>query len=99
MNRTNGDDLIEQSVLGIIGSLDRPGSPAGEAKQAFHMDKSGRTQVVRQLFRDRLLKVSWADVLQVTDKYLVGQDGHRAVVAPRGTAEIASKLGLTIGEY
>lgn len=99
LNRTNGKDLIEQSVLGIIGSLDRPGSPAGEAKQAFHMDKSGRTQVVRQLFRDRLLKVSWADVLQVTDKYLVGQDGHRAVVAPRGTADIASKLGLTIGEY
>ena len=97
--RTNGDDLIEQSVLGIIGSLDRPGSPAGEAKQAFHMDKSGRTQVVRQLFRDRLLKVTWTDVLQVTEKYLVGQDGYKAVVAPRGTADIASKLGLTIGEY
>ena len=97
--RTNGDDLIEQSVLGIIGSLDRPGSPAGEAKQAFHMDKSGRTQAVRQLFRDRLLKVTWTDILQVTEKYLVGQDGYKAVVAPRGTADIASKLGLTTGEY
>jgi len=92
-------DLVEQAVLGIIGSLDRPGSPAGEAKQAFHMDKGGRTQAIRQQFRDRLLSVNWADVQRVADTYLRGQQGSRAVVAPRGTESMGEKLGLIVQDY
>ncbi len=99
LQQKTGDHLIEQSVLGIIGSLDRPGSPAGEAKQCFHMDKTGRTREIRQNFRSQLLSVNWKDVLQVTEKYLKNNEGSRAVVAPRGTADIANKLGLKIGEY
>lgn len=95
----NGRDHVEQAVLGIAGSLDRPGSPAGEAKQAFHMDKTGRTRELRQNFRDRLLAVTWADVIRVTEQYLKGQDGFRAVVAPRGTESVADKLGLVAGDY
>lgn len=99
LNIKSGDDLVEQSVLGLIGSLDRPGSPAGEAKQAFHMDKGGRTKVIRQQFRDRLLNVSWADVQRVADAYLRGQQGSRAVVAPRGTESMGEKLGLIVQDY
>lgn len=99
LNMKSGDDLVEQSVLGLIGSLDRPGSPAGEAKQAFHMDKGGRTQIVRQQFRDRLLAVTWADVQRVADTYLRGQEGSRAVVAPRGTENLGEKLGLIVEDY
>jgi Zn-dependent M16 (insulinase) family peptidase len=99
LNMKSGDDLVEQAVLGIIGSLDRPGSPAGEAKQAFHMDKGGRTQAIRQQFRDRLLAVNWADVQRVADTYLRGQQGSRAVVAPRGTESMGEKLGLIVQDY
>jgi len=91
--------LIEQSVLGIIGSMDRPGSPAGEAKQAFHMDKTGRTQAIRQCFRERLLAVSWQDVIRVTEQYLHNQDGMPGVIAPRGSQGVADALGMTIDEY
>lgn len=91
--------LIEQSVLGIIGSMDRPGSPAGEAKQAFHMDKTGRTQAIRQCFRERLLAVSWHDVIRVTEQYLQNQDGMPGVIAPRGSQAVADALGMTVDEY
>jgi len=99
LNIKQGDHLIEQAVLGIIGGLDRPGSPAGEAKQAFHMDKTGRTRTLRQLWRDRLLAVTWEDVRRVADQYLKGQSGYKAVVAPRGTQDLAAKLGLTAADY
>ncbi len=99
LNKASGDDLVEQAVLGIIGGLDRPGSPAGEARQNFHLDKSGRSRELRQQSRDRLLGVSWADVRRVADQYLKGQAGSKAVVAPRGTSAVAETLGLGVVDY
>lgn len=99
LNRSNGDDLIEQSVLGLIGGMDRPGSPAGEAKQYFHQDRTGRTRELRQQFRERLLATQWSDIQRVAAQYLQGQNGVKAVVAPRGTQSVAEQLGLKVAEY
>ena len=99
MNRASGDDLVEQSILGLIGSMDRPGSPAGEARQFYHQDRSGRTRILRQQFRQRLLSTGWADVQRVAEQYLKGQSGSRAVIAPRGTEALAEKLGLIANDY
>ena len=93
------EDLVEQAILGIIGSMDRPGSPAGEAKQAFHLQKTGRSAVLRQAFRQQLLAVRWQDVMRVCDTYLQGQSGSMAVVAPRGSEQVAKNLGLDSEEY
>ncbi|UTW49911.1 insulinase family protein [Bacterioplanoides sp. SCSIO 12839] len=93
------EDLVEQAVLGIIGSMDRPGSPAGEAKQAFHLDKTGRTRMIRQQFRERMLRVNWDDVVRVTEQYLKNQTGYSAVIAPKGTQAIAETLGLQTAEF
>ena len=94
LERKDGDELVEQAILGIIGGMDRPGSPAGEAKQAYHMDKTGRTYALRQEYRQRLLATRWADVQRVAKQYLQGQDGSMAVVAPRGTDAMAAKTRL-----
>ncbi|MDP2608712.1 MULTISPECIES: insulinase family protein [unclassified Oceanobacter] len=99
LERTNGDDLVEQAVLGLIGGMDRPGSPAGEAKQAFHMDRGGRTRALRQQYRERLLSIRWSDVQRVAATYLQGQEGSKAVIAPRGTQDIAAALGLTAQDF
>jgi Zn-dependent M16 (insulinase) family peptidase len=99
LERKDGDELVEQAILGIIGGMDRPGSPAGEAKQAYHMDKTGRTYALRQEYRQRLLATRWADVQRVAKQYLQGQDGSMAVVAPRGTDAMAAKLGLIATDY
>lgn len=92
-------ELIEQSVLGIIGNSDRPGSPAGEAKQFFHLDRSGRTLALRQQFRARLLACTWQDLQEVAERYLLNQNGSRAVIAPRNTSKQAESLGLIANDY
>ena len=97
--RKSGDDLIEQSVLGLIGGMDRPGSPAGEAKQSFHQDKSGRSKALRQQFRERILATQWHDVQRVAEQYLRNQPGSKAVIAPRGSDKLASNLGLIANDY
>ena len=97
--RKSGDDLIEQSVLGLIGGMDRPGSPAGEAKQSFHQDKSGRSKALRQQFRERVLATQWHDVQRVAEQYLRNQPGSKAVIAPRGSDKLASNLGLIANDY
>ncbi len=64
------DRLLEEAVLGVVGGLDKPGSPAGEAKQAFHGDLFGRTSDIKKTFRDRVLETSMADLKRVTETYL-----------------------------
>lgn len=99
LQRPAGEDLVEQSVLGLIGSMDRPGSPAGEAKQFFHLDRSGRSRLLRQQFREGLLRTRWADVQRVAAQYLREQTGQRAVLAPRGSEALAEKLGFVANDY
>ena len=94
LNDAKDEGLVEQSILGIIGSMDRPSSPAGEAKQIHHALKSGRTPERRLAYRQGLLAVTLADVKRVVETYLLNGDGKKAVLAPKGTADIAAKLGL-----
>jgi Zn-dependent M16 (insulinase) family peptidase len=94
LNDAKDEGLVEQSILGIIGSMDRPSSPAGEAKQIHHALKSGRTPERRLAYRQGLLAVTLADVKRVVEMYLLNGDGKKAVLAPKGTADIAAKLGL-----
>jgi Zn-dependent M16 (insulinase) family peptidase len=61
---------LEQAILGVISGLDKPGSPAGEAKQAFHNSLFGRSPQQRLEFRQRLLQVSLDDLKRVTLQYL-----------------------------
>ncbi|MFL0806863.1 MAG: insulinase family protein [Oceanobacter sp.] len=99
LNQSQNEALVEQAILGLIGSLDRPGSPAGEAKQTYHMERAGRTLAMRQQYRERLLATTWADVQRVADTYLREQTGSQAVIAPRGTQATADKLGLTAIDF
>lgn len=94
LNDAKDESLVEQSILGIIGSMDRPSSPAGEAKSIHHALKAGRTPARRLAYRQGLLAVTLADVKRVIETYLLGVEGKKAVLAPKGTGDIATKLGL-----
>ncbi len=94
LNDAKDESLVEQSILGIIGSMDRPSSPAGEAKSIHHALKSGRTPERRLAYRQGLLAVTLADVKRVIETYLFNVDGKKAVLAPKGSDDIATKLGL-----
>lgn len=80
-----GFDPIEESILGIVASVDAPSSPAGEAKQSFQNGLFGRDAAYRRQLRDRVLAVTIDDVKRVAQTYLRG-DVSRAVVTNETTA-------------
>lgn len=71
---------LEEAILGVVSSIDKPGSPAGEAKSAFHSLLFGRTPEQRQRFRKDILKVGIDDLKRVTQQYLADKDYSVAVL-------------------
>ena len=71
---------LEEAILGVIGTLDKPGSPAGEAKQDFHNRRFGRDWEQRMRFRRAILAVSDEDLRRVCSTYLVPERASIGVV-------------------
>ncbi len=88
--------LLEEAILGVVGSLDKPGSPAGEAKDAFQNQLFGRTSVLRQAFRQRVLSVTLNDLRQVAERYLQASSANIAVITNE-TNLTSSNLGQSLG--
>ncbi|MBV0931790.1 insulinase family protein [Marinobacterium weihaiense] len=78
---------LEEAVLGVISSMDKPGSPAGEAKSTYHSSLFGRTPEVRQALREQILAVTLDDLKRVAQTYLVPEKASVAVVTSQKTAE------------
>ncbi|MEH6617360.1 MAG: insulinase family protein, partial [Porticoccus sp.] len=85
---------VEQAILGVISSIDKPGSPAGEAKQTFHTELYGRTREVRELFRNQVKTVTLADLQRVAATYLVEDKASTAVITNPDNAAVAESLKL-----
>ncbi len=88
--------LVEEAILGVISAIDKPASPAGEAKKAFHAALHGRTPEQRRRFRSRVLKVTAADMQRVAELYLKPEHAHTAVISDPRTLESHAELGLDI---
>ncbi len=71
---------VEEAILGVIGTIDKPGSPAGEAKDVFHNTLFGRTPEQRQAYRQRILAVTLDDLLRVGREYLGNRQAALAVI-------------------
>ncbi|MBK6286997.1 MAG: insulinase family protein [Gammaproteobacteria bacterium] len=80
---------VEEAILGVISSLDKPGSPAGEAKKHFHENLFGRTRAQHREFRARVLAVTVDDLQRVGASYL---DPARASLAVITNAPGAAAL-------
>ena len=87
---------LEEAILGVISSLDKPASPAGDAKQTFHNNLFGRTEQQRQKFRQQVLAVTIDDLLRVAKTYLVDQEQSIAVVSNHDHEQECQDLGLKI---
>lgn len=80
-------EALEQAILGVISGLDKPGSPAGAARQAFHNELFGRTPEQRRRFRQRILDTSLDDLRRVATRYLVPEQASIAVLTHTARAE------------
>ena len=88
--------LLQEAVLGVVASLDKPGSPAGEAKQAFMGELFGRTAAVKKEFRDRIMQVSLDDLKRVAETYLTAENRNVAVLTGAHSQETAAELKLKV---
>ena len=93
LDKPIGADKIEEAVLGVIGSMDKPSSPAGEAIQSFYSELNGRNKQTQTEFRQRILKVSETDLKRVAAEYLTPEKAQTAVITNN---ELAAGTGLDI---
>ncbi|MFC3115253.1 insulinase family protein [Cellvibrio fontiphilus] len=87
---------VEEAILGVIGSIDKPGSPAGEAKSTYQAELFGRTREKREQFRNRVLAVTAEDLKRVAATYLQTEKASIALVTHAGQKDIVERLGLAI---
>lgn len=85
--------LLEEAVLGVISRIDQPGSPAGEAKQAFFAELFGQTADFRRDYRSQILGVTQADLQRVASTWLVPDKASTAVLTNSQNLE---KSGLDL---
>lgn len=89
---------LEEAILGVIGQLDRPRSPAGAARHAFHNRLFGRSPEQRARFRERVLAVTIEDLQRVASAWLTPEKASVAVVTGADNRSTVEGLGLEIQE-
>ncbi|WP_288491744.1 insulinase family protein [uncultured Acinetobacter sp.] len=87
---------LEEAILGLVSSMDKPGSPAGEAITACYALLHGRTPAFRKTLRTRLLHVTLEDLQRVAREYLIQQKPSKAVVAPVAKRQELEQLGFKV---
>lgn len=76
----HGYEALEEAILGLISGMDKPGSPAGEARHEFFNQLYGRSVAFREQLRQRVLGVTLADLKRVATTYLTPEKAATAVV-------------------
>ena len=90
------DSQIQEAILGVISSLDKPMSPAQEASKDYFDNIHGRNYEMRKEFRIKVLKVSRDDIVRVSNAYLTPKNASiAAIISPEFLNE-CQKLGLDI---
>lgn len=89
---------LEEAILGVIGSLDKPSSPAGEAKKSFYNSLFGVNSQMRLEYRSRVINTSINDLIEVAQKYLKPDTVSCAVVTNEQNHGVASELGMNVVE-
>jgi len=96
MNKEISFDEIEESILGVVGSMDKPGSPAGEAKGHYFNELFGRTMESRMAFRKRVLETTADDLKRVCETYLVNGNAVHAIVSNEAELERCGGLEMKV---
>ncbi len=96
LNEKHGEQELEEAILNVVSSIDKPASPAGEARNAFHSELFGRTAEIRQAYRRSILEVQVKDLQRVGENYLKADKASTAVItnAKSAAEPEVQKLGL-----
>ncbi len=98
IDETHDQLALEEAILGVIASMDKPGSPAGEAKKHFHETLFGRTADYRAAFRQGITGATLDELRRVADTYLAKGTASTAIITSperaRQDAAFLTELGL-----
>lgn len=90
--------LVEEAILGVISSIDKPKSPAGEAKSAFYNNLYGRTPEQQRHFRSQILEVRLKGLKTVAERYLTLED-NASIAVLTNTAQLTQLADLQLNAY
>ena len=88
---------LEEAILGVVSSIDKPLSPVGEAKNDFNFNLEEINIEERLAFRQRIINCSIDDLVRVNEKYLT-KESTRSILAGESFKDQAMKLKLEILE-
>ena len=86
---------LEEGILGVISSIDKPMSPAGEAGNDFMNLIQGKSQDERLEFRARVKDCKLSDLKEMAAKYFISES-KRAVLAGESFQEALEDQGFEI---
>ena len=84
-----GADELEKTIIGTVGSLDRPSDPAGKGYLAMVRHFSGISDADRQAFRDRVLAMTPDELLKTVREVLVPALNASSVAVYAGQDRLA----------
>ncbi len=96
MNNKHEYQALEEAILGVISGIDKPASPAGDAKQTFQSQLFGRDSQQREKFRRQILSVTIDDLIRVGKIYLLDQQYSTAIVTSHEHEDECLQLGLDL---
>ena len=88
-------EKLDEGILNVISSIDKPSSPASEALSDFNSNKNGFTQNKRKIFRENILATSIDKLVSVTEKYLCNKP-NRSVVSNKNSEDLLHSLGFEL---
>ena len=86
---------LDEGILGVISSIDKPMSPYGEALNDFHNLLEKKTKEVRLSFRSRVINCTISDLVNVSRKYLFNES-RKSVIAGENYIDEIKDLGFVI---
>jgi len=90
---------LEEAILNVISGIDKPGSPAGEARSAFQAELFQRTAERRRAFRQSILGVRVEDLVRVGNTYFDPQQASIGVVTNETKAQEKDVAALNLTPF
>ena len=87
---------VDEAILNVISSMDKPGSPAGESKKAFYQKLYGRTHDIRMAYRQGVISTTVDELRQLAERYLSKDNASQAVLTSNAMTERLADEGFSI---
>ncbi|MBW2011989.1 MAG: peptidase M16, partial [Deltaproteobacteria bacterium] len=82
------DEDIKEAILQVCSEIDKPDTPAAEARKAFYRKIIGLSDEARRRFKKQLLALTRDQVMEAAKKYFGPSSGKKAVAVISGEEKL-----------